>query len=133
MKLLPALVFAVAILALLLAGWLSGRRRRELRRAFEHYLHPDVLDQIVTEPPASPAALPEEKNSEPKPSPRRVRFETRLRPNRVRVAMQMVISIVLLAAALFIILSKMYAVEDQRWAYGTVGIVIGFWLKGTEV
>ena len=29
-----------------------------------------------------------------------------------------------------VILSKQYTPADTNWAYGTVGTVIGFWLKG---
>jgi hypothetical protein len=43
---------------------------------------------------------------------------------------QLVITFVLLAASLFVILSKRYAPTDRHWAYGTVGTLIGFWLKG---
>ena len=46
-----------------------------------------------------------------------------------RLVMQIVISLVILAAGLWVILSKTYEHDTVKWAYGAVGIVIGFWLK----
>jgi large-conductance mechanosensitive channel len=40
-----------------------------------------------------------------------------------------VISFVLLAAALYLILAKSYSVQDRYWAYGALGTLVGFWLK----
>jgi hypothetical protein len=46
-----------------------------------------------------------------------------------RLVMQVIVTLLLLPATLFIILSKRYAPKDQHWAYTTVGLIIGFWLK----
>jgi hypothetical protein len=43
--------------------------------------------------------------------------------------MQVIVTLVLLPATLFIILSKRYAPKDKHWAYTTVGLILGFWLK----
>jgi hypothetical protein len=43
--------------------------------------------------------------------------------------MQVIVTIALLPATLFVILSKQYAAKDKHWAYATVGLIIGFWLK----
>jgi hypothetical protein len=42
--------------------------------------------------------------------------------------MQGIISVTLLAAALFIVLSKRYSPHDKHWAYTTLGTILGFWL-----
>jgi hypothetical protein len=42
---------------------------------------------------------------------------------------QLVISAVLLVAALFVILTKRYPAQDKHWAYGALGTIVGFWLK----
>jgi hypothetical protein len=47
----------------------------------------------------------------------------------VHLFMEVLISVVLLAATLFVLLSKKYDAKDKHWAYGTVGLIIGFWLK----
>ena len=44
--------------------------------------------------------------------------------------MQIVVSLILLGVALYVILSKQYAAADTNWAYGIVGTIIGYWLKG---
>lgn len=43
--------------------------------------------------------------------------------------MQVLISVALLVASLYVILSKEYDSKDKHWAYGTVGTLLGFWLK----
>jgi hypothetical protein len=48
---------------------------------------------------------------------------------RVTLGMQVVVSVVILGASLFVILSQRYTTADAHWAYGMVGTVIGFWLK----
>jgi hypothetical protein len=47
----------------------------------------------------------------------------------VHLGMQVLVSLVLLSATLFVVLSKKYDAKDKHWAYGTVGLVIGFWLN----
>jgi hypothetical protein len=44
--------------------------------------------------------------------------------------MRVVVSLVVLAAGLYIILNQSYTVEDKKWGYGIVGTVVGYWLKG---
>jgi hypothetical protein len=43
--------------------------------------------------------------------------------------MQFSIAVVLLAASLYVILSKQYDASDTHWAYGTIGTLVGFWLR----
>jgi uncharacterized BrkB/YihY/UPF0761 family membrane protein len=40
-----------------------------------------------------------------------------------------VITSVLLIAALYVILAKPYSIQDRHWAYGALGTLVGFWLK----
>jgi hypothetical protein len=51
----------------------------------------------------------------------------------VPLFMQVLMSIALLGASLYVILSGKYQTPDQHWAYGTIGTVMGFWLKGSMV
>jgi hypothetical protein len=46
-----------------------------------------------------------------------------------RLTMQIAVSLVLLAATLFVILANRYQPKGKHWAYTTLGMVIGFWLK----
>ena len=50
--------------------------------------------------------------------------------SRIRLIMQPLVSLTILVAALYIILSDRFSPQDKHWAYGAVGTVIGFWLKG---
>jgi hypothetical protein len=49
----------------------------------------------------------------------------------VRDVMIVVISVIVLGCSLFVILSKRYDDATQKWAFGAVGTIIGFWLKTT--
>jgi hypothetical protein len=40
-----------------------------------------------------------------------------------------VLSAVLMAAALYVILAKPWTTQDKYWAYGTLGTLVGFWLR----
>lgn len=41
-----------------------------------------------------------------------------------------VFSALVLLASLYVILSKKYGDAEQKWAYGSTGAVLGFWLGG---
>ena len=47
----------------------------------------------------------------------------------VYLAMQVLVTIVLLTATLFVVLSNKYDAKDKHWAYATIGLIIGFWFK----
>lgn len=42
---------------------------------------------------------------------------------------QFLLSVILLGAGLYVILSKQYDASDKHWAYGIVGTLVGFWLR----
>lgn len=44
--------------------------------------------------------------------------------------MQVCISVIVLSASLWIVLSQRYQNVEKHWAYGAIGTIIGFWLKG---
>ena len=48
--------------------------------------------------------------------------------NSFALAMQILISLALLGAALWVNLSGKYQTDDRHWAYGILGTVVGFWL-----
>ena len=43
--------------------------------------------------------------------------------------MQMAVSLIVLAAALYVVLSDNYSEGTSKWAYGMVGAVFGYWIK----
>ncbi|HLH06374.1 MAG TPA: hypothetical protein VKW78_03980 [Terriglobales bacterium] len=49
-----------------------------------------------------------------------------LKPDSIFVS----VSLLLLAGGLFVILTKPYSTGDKCWAYATLGVIIGFWLRG---
>ena len=44
-------------------------------------------------------------------------------------SMMILISLLVLSSSLYIILSGHYDDGSQKWAFGTVGSIMGFWLK----
>ena len=49
---------------------------------------------------------------------------------KFRELLQAVISLIVLVAAIFVILAKRYKPTEKHWAFGAVGTILGFWLKG---
>ncbi len=52
------------------------------------------------------------------------------KPNNRNISMQATVTLILLLASLFVILSGQYDPNSQHWAFATVGTILGFWLKG---
>ncbi len=48
---------------------------------------------------------------------------------RTQVVVQIIISVVVLAAALYVILEGSYPDKYAMWAFGMVGLVVGYWLR----
>jgi len=44
--------------------------------------------------------------------------------------MPIIVTLGIVAAALYIILSHEYDQDSLKWAYGSLGTVVGYWLKG---
>lgn len=44
--------------------------------------------------------------------------------------MRVAVTLIVLAGALFLILSRHYDSDQQKWAFGAVGTILGYWLKG---
>jgi len=44
-------------------------------------------------------------------------------------AMRAGLTVAVLAAGLYIILSRQFSAESEKWAYGAIGALLGFWLK----
>lgn len=50
--------------------------------------------------------------------------------SRLVTATQVIVSLAVLGAVLYVIVYKQNASNDAKWAYGILGTVIGYWLKG---
>ena len=51
------------------------------------------------------------------------------RDRNLQITVQIVISVLILAAASFLVFSGRFDARDQRWAYAAGGAVLGFWLS----
>jgi hypothetical protein len=49
-----------------------------------------------------------------------------------RLIVQSLISILLVVASLYVMLSSSSAESDKHWASGTLGMILGFWLRGSH-
>lgn len=49
-----------------------------------------------------------------------------------RVAMEVLLTLTLAGASLFVILSQQYDPNLKHWAFSTLGTITGFWLKGVR-
>jgi len=46
-----------------------------------------------------------------------------------KTIMQIVVSLSILATAIYVILSHSFDPQDKHWAYASAGTILGFWLK----
>ncbi len=49
--------------------------------------------------------------------------------DRTRIVMAIVVSLTVLGVSLYVILNPSYSEAHWDWAFGTVGLVLGYWLK----
>ena len=50
-------------------------------------------------------------------------------PFSTRMIVQIIISVLLAVVSLFVVRSDRYGSKQRHWAYGTIGVLLGFWLK----
>jgi len=106
MKKLPLVFAFVALIALL------GSQYFRVRAPLTTRTHPPIEHEAKPKPGAeAPAPAPPAESSS------------------VIDTMQVAISVVVLGAGLFVVLSKKYEAAEKNWAFGAIGTVVGFWLK----
>jgi hypothetical protein len=49
-------------------------------------------------------------------------------PITVNDIMRIVISLVVLGSSLYVILSNKYPTDTLKWAFGIIGVIVGYWL-----
>ncbi len=116
MAAIPIVFFAITVAALL---YLRYRERPLFSDVFMSYRWSDESKHEVG---------PAEKNFRLfRPSPTKKRTWTA--QAEIKSKMQVAVSIILLCAALIIVLVPAYAPNDKHWAYGSLGTILGFWLR----
>ena len=50
-------------------------------------------------------------------------------PSRTITFVRIAISLIVLGAALYVILSQKFPDESSKWAFGIVGIILGYWFR----
>ncbi len=60
-----------------------------------------------------------------------MRFRSKGKPHNdgQKFRMQIIVTLSVLFSALFVILVGTYGSDTVKWAYGIVGLVIGYWLR----
>ena len=48
---------------------------------------------------------------------------------KTKTKMQIFVSAVVLLAALWVVLSRWYDDTYLKWAFGIIGVIVGYWLK----
>ena len=49
--------------------------------------------------------------------------------NGIKAIMQIIISLSVLGGALYVVLSQQFPDDYAKWAFGAIGVIIGYWLK----
>jgi hypothetical protein len=50
----------------------------------------------------------------------------------LRPIVQTLVSLAILGAAIYMILSRNYDAQNKHWAYAYAGTILGFWLRGSK-
>jgi hypothetical protein len=52
--------------------------------------------------------------------------------SKTKTIMAIIVSLVVLFSALYVVLSGRYAGDSEKWAFGAVGTIVGFWLRSEK-
>jgi hypothetical protein len=50
-------------------------------------------------------------------------------PSEIKTLMQVFVSFVVMSGALYIVLSLRYTAAEKHWAFGSLGTILGLWLR----
>ena len=119
---LPITIFALTILVFFISGRLESSRRQTVLKQYSAQVHLAPRIRVVQPHPGATA---------PAPSASIPVSEPELTPETTSV-MAIVITVIFGLAGLWMVITKSPAIDDERrrWALGTLGIIIGYWLKG---
>jgi hypothetical protein len=120
---IPIAIFALAILVFFIAGRLDSSRRNAAIQQYSASVRTEARDRAAGKsiaPPRQGIPAPAQTTapaSEPSPETSSV--------------MAIVITVIFGVAGLWMVITKSPAIDDERrrWALGTLGIIIGYWLK----
>lgn len=102
---IPVGIFVATVAALV---YLSYRRRASLTRE-------EKLEELVEQHAAAATAA----------------AEIASWPERIEQLMPAFITVVVLLASIYIILSPGFGSDKNKWAYGSIGMILGYWLRST--
>jgi hypothetical protein len=125
---LPITIFLLAILVFFISGRLESSRRKTAIQEYSAKVRLAPRNQAGRNP-APPAIEPHPGYLAPEPSPSTPASDTTSETTSV---MAIVITVIFGLAGLWMVMTRSAAIDDERrrWALGTLGIIIGYWLKG---
>jgi len=118
MHVFPVAIFCIAVLSLVLIS-LKSRKNRSFEISMASS---GIIDRLEAMHLADSSRL----DSSQRRAAVRQWANTQA---KAHLAMQIIISVVVLGASTFIILSHSFDAKDKHWAYGSVGTILGYWLK----
>jgi len=52
-----------------------------------------------------------------------------LTQGKIKLIMMIIVTLVVLGASTYVILSQEYDEGTQKWAFGSIGTILGYWMK----
>jgi hypothetical protein len=122
---LPIIIFVLAILVFFISGRVESSRRNTVVQENSARTHLETRNRVGRNPTVQPRAG----SAAPEATPSTPSSDTTSETTSV---MAIVISVIFGLAGLWMVMTKSAAIDDERrrWALGTLGIIIGYWLKG---
>ena len=59
----------------------------------------------------------------------RLDYKKTVMPKHIRMIMAVTVSLAVLGCSLYMVVSNRYDADNQKFAYGFIGTIIGFWLR----
>lgn len=127
----PVLFAATAILLVLMVAWkLWAQRDAAEKAAVSADLALD--DEAVDDPLRGRTRGAPRRVAAAKAAERAAEDLLTRRRKLATLVMSIVVSVCALGGSLYLILSKSYGSEEEKWAFGTIGTILGYWLNSTS-
>ena len=109
MDLIPVIVFAFSVVLLLVASSIPPKMRAiENLDEYKELAERKGLSLDEIDPRMRPLTVPD---------------------RSAQITTEVIVTLLILGASVFIILSKEFDAKDKHWAYGSAGAVLGYWLN----
>lgn len=133
---LPIAIAVLSVVLLLaISAWKAWRVRHDASTLFDIQAPTKAVDTAALGRMLSNARVTDNLSADDRRNLNLLHSRVKLSANKAKTEnqqkwMAVGVTVVLGSAALFVVLSKQYDQDSLKWAFGALGTIIGYWLKG---